>query len=240
MGMSIHGGSYTAAQTMQWQQRRQNFDALSQAITSGNLSGAKDALTKIKSLLPAGADIKADSFLGKLNSAVQAGDVSGAQQILASRQNQNGGQTAGNVGAQASDAAGAADPSSASGQTTAASGHHRHRHHGGGGSPALDLNKAIQTGDAGKAQSSMQAIISELQQLATAGGQSGAASGSLMASAASAAQKLLDNPDFKALEDAVAKGDTAGMKNAWAQLIGGSGSAGNASTQTSTSTQVAA
>ncbi len=231
MGMSIHGGSYTAAQTMQWQQRRQNFDALSQAITSGNLSGANDALTKIKSLLPTGSDIKPDSFLGKLASAIQAGDISGAQQILASRHHQNGGQAAGNNGAPASDAPTAATASAASGQTTAAIGRHRHHHHGGGESPALDLNKAIQNGDAGQAQSSMQTIITELQQIAAAGGQSGVASGSLMASAASAAQKLLDNPDFKALEDAVAKGDASGMKSAWAKLLNGSGASGDAPAQ---------
>ena len=169
MGMSIHGGSYTAAQTMQWQQRRQNFDALSQAITSGNLSGANDALTKIKSLLPPGADIKADSFLGKLSAALQSGDMTAAQQLLASRQNQNRAQTTGPDAAQAPDAPVAA--SAGNGPAAATSG--RHHHHGGGASPVLDLNKAIQTGDTAKAQSSMQTIIGELQQLATAGAQTG-------------------------------------------------------------------
>ena len=114
MGMSIHGGSYTAAETMQWQQRRQNFDALSQAITSGNLSGANDAMTKIKSLLPPGADVKPDSFLGKLATALQSGDMTAAQQLLASRQNQNRAQAPGADAAQAADAATAATASSAS------------------------------------------------------------------------------------------------------------------------------
>ena len=234
MGMSIHGGSYTAAQTMQWQQRRQNFDALSQAISSGNLSGANDALTKIKSLLPPGADIKPDSFLGKLETALKSGDLTAAQQLLASRQQPNRGQGAAADGTQAPDAAAGVTANTQSGSTTAAAERHHHRHHGGGGSPVLDLSKAIQTGDAGKAQSSMQTIISELQQLASAADQTGSGSNSLMASAASAAQKLLGNPDFKSLQDAVAKGDQSSMKDAWTKLITG---ASNTPAQT---TQVAA
>jgi len=226
MGMSIHGGSYTAAETMQWQQRRQNFDALSQAITSGNLSGANDAMTKIKSLLPPGADVKPDSFLGKLAAALQSGDMTAAQQLLASRQNQNRAQAPGADAAQAADAATA---------STSATGRPHHRHHGGGGSPVLDLSKAIQAGDAGKAQSSMQTIISELQQIATASDPSGSGANSLAASASSAAQKLLANTDFKSLQDAVAKGDSSAMRDAWAKLIAG---ATNASAPTTT--QVAA
>ena len=219
MGMSIHGGSYTAAETMQWQQRRQNFDALSQAITSGNLAGANDALTKIKGLLPAGADIKPDSFLGKLSSALQSGDMTAAQQLLASRQNQNHSQAPGADAARAADGTTASSTSDA--MTTAATGRRHHHHHGGGESPVLDLSKAIQSGDAGKAQSSMQTIISELQQLATPSDPTGSGANSLAASASSAAQKLLENTDFKALQDAVARGDASGMKDAWTKLIAG-------------------
>ena len=236
MGMSIHGGSYTAAETMQWQQRRQNFDALSQAITSGNLSGANDAMTKIKSLLPPGADVKPDSFLGKLATALQSGDMTAAQQLLASRQNQNRAQAPGADAAQAADAATAATASSASAATTTGvTGRRHHHHHGGGDSPVLDLSKAIQSGDAGKAQSSMQTIIGELQQLVTAADPTGSGANAQTASASLAAQKLLDNPDFKALQDAVAKGDASSMKEAWAKLIAG---AANASAPTTT--QVAA
>lgn len=235
MGMSIHGGSYTAAQTMQWQQRRQNFDALSQAVTSGNLSGANDAMTKIKSLLPPGADVKPDSFLGKLATALQSGDMTAAQKLLASRQHQNRAQAAAPDTTQAADAATAATASSASDATTAATGRRHHHHHGGGESPVLDLSKAIQSGDAGKAQSSMQTIIGELQQLATAADSTVSGANAQAASASSAAQKLLDNPAFKSLQDAVAKGDAASMKDAWAKLIAG---ASNASAPTTT--QVAA
>ena len=237
MGMRIQGGSYSATEQMQWQQRRQNFDALSQAISSGNLSVAKDAFAKIQSQMSGGGAINPDSFLGKMGAALQSGDMTAAQQLLASRQNQNGAQTTA-----------AADAASASGSTTATTGRHHH-HHGGGGSPALDLNQAIQSGDVGKAQSAMQTIIADLQQLAGMANPAGSGStasgyGSLASSAASAAQKLLQNPDFQALEDAVAKGDSAGMKSAWTKLIGGAGDTSSTATTAANTaavqTQVAA
>ena len=215
MGMRIQGGSYSAAEQMQWQQRRQNFDALSQAISSGNLSSAKDAFAKIASQTSGGGAINPDSFLGKIGAALQSGDMTGAQKLLASRQNQS----------QASAATQSAD---SAGSTTGATG--RHHHHHGGGSPALDLNQAIQSGDTGKAQSAMQTIIADLQQLSSMASPagSGSTSSALGSQAASAAQKLLQNPDFQALEDAVSKGDVAGMKSAWTKLIGGANASSSA------------
>ena len=243
MGMRIQGGSYSAAEQMQWQQRRQNFDALSQAISSGNLSSAKDAFAKIASQTSGGGAINPDSFLGKLGAALQSGDMTAAQQLLATRHKNNGNQPAGTAQAAASaDVATAADAATVT--TTG-----RHHRHNGGGSPALDLSQAIQSGDLGKAQSAMQTIVSDLQQLSSmatpAGSPSGPSGyGSLAASAASAAQKLLQNPDFQALEDAVSKGDSAGMKSAWAKLIGGAGTTGNAAGTTASAataqTQIAA
>ena len=243
MGMRIQGGSYSAAEQMQWQQRRQNFDALSQAISSGNLSSAKDAFAKITSQTSGGGAINPDSFLGKLGAALQSGDMTAAQQLLATRHKNNGSQPAGTAQAAASaDVATAADAATVT--TTG-----RHHRHNGGGSPALDLSQAIQSGDLGKAQSAMQTIVSELQQLSSMATPAGSPSGppgdgSLAASAASAAQTLLPNPDFQALEDAVSKGDSAGMKSAWAKLIGGAGTTGNAAGTTASAataqTQIAA
>jgi len=243
MGMRIQGGSYSAAEQMQWQQRRQNFYALSQAISSGNLSSAKDAFAKITSQTSGGGAINPDSFLGKLGAALQSGDMTAAQQLLATRHKNNGSQPAGTAQAAVS-----ADVATGTDAATAATGRHHH-HHNGGSSPALDLSQAIQSGDLGKAQSAMQTIVSDLQQLSTmaapAGSGSGASGyGSLAASAASAAQKILPNPDFQALEDAVSKGDAAGMKSAWAKLIGGAGTPGSAAAATASAataqTQIAA
>ena len=118
MGMRIQGGSYSAAEQMQWQQRRQNFEALSQAISGGNLSSANDAFAKIKSQMPGGgANLSPDSFLGKIGAALQSGDLSTAQQLLASRQNQQGGQTASSTSS--SDAVTAANAAAQSGGVVA-------------------------------------------------------------------------------------------------------------------------
>ena len=236
MGMRVQGGSYSAAEQMQWQQRRQNFDTLSKAITGGDLSAAKDAFAKVKGQISNGDSVNPDSFLGKIGAALQSGDLTSAQQLLASRQNKQGNQTSAADAQPSADAANAAviaDGAAVASSTSSATGRHHH-HHGGGGSPALDLSQAIQSGDTSKAQSSMQTIIADLQQMASlappAGSASGAASsGSVSSQAASAATKLLQNPDFQALEDAVAKGDAAGMKSAWNNLIGGSSSGASSS-----------
>ena len=243
MGMRIQGGSYSAAEQMQWQQRRQNFEALSQAISGGNLSSANDAFAKIKSQMPGGgANLSPDSFLGKIGAALQSGDLSTAQQLLASRQNQQGGQTASSTSSSdavtAANAAVAADAASAAGSMTA--GHGRHHHGGGGKSPALELSQAIQSGDTSTAQSSMQTIVTDLQQLSSLANPTGSASSgsgynSVASSAASAAQKLLQNPDFQALQDAVANGDASGMQTAWTNLISGSAAQSSAATAAATS-----
>ena len=238
MGMRIHGGGggqAPGAQDAQWQQRRQNFDALAQAISGGNLASANDAFTKIQGQIPAGGNINSGSFLGQIGAALQSGDMASAQKILATRNNRDGHQTD-PVGAPASvDAASAAAATNLASSTGVASvGHgHRHHHHGGGGSPAMDLSQAIQSGDTTKAKSAMQTMLDDLQQVAAMStlATSGTAAGNtnpMVSSAAAAATALLQNPDFKALEDAIANGDATGMKTAWSKLI--SGSATTAST----------
>ena len=244
MGMRIHGGGGSYApgpQDAQWQQRRQNFDALAQAITGGNLSGASEALAKIAGQIPAGGGINPESFLGKIGAALQSGDMTSARQILAARNNRHQEQVA-SVGAlppapvDAVGAAAAADPAASTGVGALGHGHRHHHHGGGGGSPAMDLSQAIQSGDSAKAKSSMQTILDDLQQvaamgqLATTAANAGAANPA-MSSAVAAATTLLQNPDFKALEDAVANGDATSMKSAWSKLISGSATpAGTTST----------
>ena len=173
MGMRIQGGATgyaIAAQDNQWQQRRQNFDALSQAVSGGNLSSATDALTKIQASLPSGQSIDPNSFLGKIDAALQSGDIITAQQLLAARSTGSGDQSASAGSVQQAGAASAANGTTATGATSGASAtsgrHGLHRHHGGGSSsPARDLSQAIQSGDTAKAQSSMLAILTDLQQV---------------------------------------------------------------------------
>ena len=234
MGMRIHGGGggYSAgAQDAQWQQRRQNFDALAQAISGGNLSGAKDAFAKISSQGQVGGAGKANSFLDQIGAALQAGDISSAQQLLAARASRSGPQVANAVAPSAVDAATGA--TSTPGAVYGGYGH-RHHHHGGGSSPAIDLSQAVQAGDATKAKSAMQTILNDLQQVAgmsslTAGSPNGASGNSMVASAANEAGSLLQNPDFQALEAAVANGDATAMKSAWAKLVGAPANATNVS-----------
>ena len=246
MGMRIQGGGggySVGAQDTQWQQRRQNFDALAQAISGGNLSGANDAFAKIQAQLPSGDAAKSNSFLDQIGAALKSGDIASAQQILAARFNNRNGDQASSVdptqqagAVTAANATTAAGATSSVGASSGSHGHHHHHHGGGGGaSPAIDLSQAIQSGDAAKAQSAMQTILIDLQQVADMGslattGATGASGNPVTASAVSAASSLLQNPDFQALEAAVANGDASGMKSAWAKLVGAPDTASAATT----------
>jgi len=251
MGMRIHGGGggYSAgAQDAQWQQRRQNFDALAQAISAGNLSNANDAYAKIMSSMPAGAQANPNGFIAKVGASLQSGDITTAQQILAARFNGDGDQTSAASSTQQATTASAttaAVSTSATGVASGRHGHHHHHHGGGASSPALDLSQAIQSGDSAKAQSSMQTILTDLQQVASLGSMStnaatGSATNSTVAAAVTAANNLLQNPDFQALEDAVAKGDATGMQTAWAKLISGATASSAASAAASTTVATSA
>ena len=246
MGMRIHGGGggyASGAQDAQWQQRRQNFDALAQAIAGGTLSNANDAFAKIQASVPAGGSMNPNGFLSKIGAALQTGDITTAQQVLAARFSGLNEQSAAVGATPQAGAATAVTATSAVGATSTVagtSGHHGHHHHhggGGGASPAMDLSQAILSGDANKAQSSMQTILNDLQQVADMGNlaTSGTTTGNtnpMVSSAVSAATNLLQNPDFKALEDAVANGDATAMKAAWTKLVSGTSTATSSATTT--------
>ena len=258
MGMRIHGGGggyASGAQDAQWQQRRQNFDALAQAISGGNLSSAQAAYAQIQSSLPAGANANPNGFMSKVGAALQSGDISSAQQLLSVRLQGMGDQLANAStgatqaassleGADATAAATATSATSSTSSTAAASSSHGHRHHhhgGGGSSPALDLSQAIQSGDTTKAQSAMQTILADLQQGADMGslastGSTGATASSTVSSAVTAANNLLQNPDFQSLEAAVTAGDATAMQSAWSKLISGATDASSTASTTTTTT----
>ena len=232
MGMRIHGGGgggYSAGpQDAQWKQRRQNFDALAQAISTGNLSNANDAFAKIQAFQPAGGSAKPNSFLDQIGAALKSDDMTTAQQLLAARINRNGDHAPGVDPTQQTAAVIAANGAapSATGASYGSPGHHHHHHGSGGTSPAMDLSQAIQSGDTAKAKSSMQTLLNDLQQVAdmsnlATSGTSSTPANPMVSSAASSATTLLQNADFKALEDAVANGDAASMKTAWSKLISG-------------------
>ena len=233
MGMRINGGGYAntsqSTQNTQWQQRRQNFDALAQAISANNPALANSAYEKITSQLPAGASINPDSFLGKIGSALKSSDLTSAQQILASRHHNDKRGTAtasaandlsvsSTSGVSASNAV--AGVGGTSGTAASAGNRHHHHHADDGSSPALALNSAIQSGDSATAQSAMQTLVAALQQIANLSSMSNPNGSQGNGNAAlSSANSLLQNPDFQALEDAVSKGNSVSMKSAWAKLI---------------------
>jgi outer membrane protein assembly factor BamD (BamD/ComL family) len=83
MGMPI--GSASAASAYQptgaggWQQRQQGFQALSQALQSGNLGAAQQAYASVSSSLPASATSNPNSPLAQIGQALQSGNLSAAQ-----------------------------------------------------------------------------------------------------------------------------------------------------------------
>ena len=206
--MIINGGYAAGAADVQSQRRRLDYEALAQAIAAGDLDAAHVAFANIISQLPSGSRPNPDSILGKIGTALQAGDLVSAKQFL------NWGDK--RKAPQAPTLLNIVKPVPSpvnTGYTRADT------------SPAIAMNQAIQTGDKSKAKSALKNIISDLMDAASASSLSGARgvnAYSRMSSSGSAATDLLQSPHFQALEDAIDKGDPMGMKSAWAMLISGS------------------
>jgi hypothetical protein len=87
MNMSIPStGSSNSSQNVistNWQQRRQSFDALSQALQSGDLGAAQQAFSSLSSTFPPGITNDPNSPLAKLGQALKSGDLSAAQSAFA-------------------------------------------------------------------------------------------------------------------------------------------------------------
>ena len=212
MDLRIHGGGYApGAQDTQWQKRRQDYDALAKALSEGDLPGANEAYATIIGQLPVGGRVSPESFLGKMGVALRSADLALARQLMANGGNRN---------VQVSGVA-AADAASANARVS-----------GDQASPTLALNQAIQAGDPVRARTALQVMIANLQQLTVASGFSGAGLAGARAYAAAtpsvlAANNLLQNPNFRALEEAIMRGDPTGMKAAWAMLMSGSTKSGD-------------
>ncbi len=204
MDLRIQGGGYaTGTHDAQWLKRRQDYEALAKALNDADLSAANEAYAAIIGQLPLGGRVNAESFLGKMGVALRSADLALARQLM----------TQGGLRTAQAPAAGAASTAS--------------RQNGDEGSPTLILNQAIQSGDQARARLALQAMIADLQQLAGSTEFSGPAYGGARAYAASspsvmAANTLLINPDFRALQEAIMRGDPSGMKAAWARLMIGS------------------
>lgn len=83
MGMGMSVGSASTAQAIggaaKWQQQRQNFNDLAQALSAGNLDSAKQAYGALSANAPKGVSNDPNSALSKLGQALQSGDVKAAQ-----------------------------------------------------------------------------------------------------------------------------------------------------------------
>jgi hypothetical protein len=79
MRVSSSGSSQVGAAGM-WQQQRQAFAQLGQALQSGDLSAAKTAYASLTAKSTAAPN--SSGALGKLGEALQSGDVSAAQQAF--------------------------------------------------------------------------------------------------------------------------------------------------------------
>lgn len=203
MDLRIQSGGYaTGAHDAQGVKRRQDFEALAKALNEGDLPGANQAYGAIMGQLPPGGRVNPESFLGRMGVALRSADLALARQLMAQSGPRN---------ALAPMSAGA-EPEEALAPRAI------------GGSPTLALNQAIQSGDQARARLALQAMIEDLQQLSSPGGFGafgGARAYAAATPAAVAANTLLQNPNFRALEEAILRGDPAGMKAAWARLMTG-------------------
>ena len=152
----------TAGANGVWQQRRQDFDALTSAIESGNIQAAQTSLASLQKEspsqpVPSGSQDQFTNSLSQILSAVQAGNLTAAQQALGALQGTSATYGPPSAGASSTSSAGSSVQSAMqaliaavkSGDTTAAqqaltqlqtamkagSGHHYH-HQGGASSSA--------------------------------------------------------------------------------------------------------
>jgi len=207
--MIINGGYSAGAADVQSQRRRLDYEALAQAIAAGDLDAAHVAYANILSQLPSGSRPNPDSVLGKIGSALHAGDLISAKQFL----NWGDKRRTSQAPVALSIVRPAPSPVTNDLRSDASS--------------AIAMSQAIQNGDRSKAKTALKNIISDLMDVATASSLSGpAARGvnaySRMSNSGSAATELLQSPSFQALENAIDRGDPTGMKTAWALLISGS------------------
>jgi len=154
----VNQSAFSAART----QRHQQFDALAQALQSGDANAANAAYA---SLVPSGSTVDPNSPLGKIGAALQAGNLSAAESALPPRfQNAASGSLspqfslADPTQSDSSSDASSASPTSGSTQSASAAaghvGHHHHHHGGGGGGSLLDSLLASNSSSSSSSSSS--------------------------------------------------------------------------------------
>ena len=84
MNMGISSPSSTVSSASMWQQQKSSFSQLSSALTSGNLSAAKQAFTSLSANNSTASN--PNSPMGKLGAALQSGNMSAAQKAFSTMQ----------------------------------------------------------------------------------------------------------------------------------------------------------
>lgn len=82
MGMSISSSTAVQGNSQAWQQRQQNVQALSQALSSNNLDSAKAAYASMTSNGASSAASNPDSPLAQVGQALENGDLASAQKAF--------------------------------------------------------------------------------------------------------------------------------------------------------------
>ena len=73
-----------------WQQRQQGLQALAKAVQSGDLDAAKAAFANLAKNAPVHSNANASSPLAQIGQALQGGDLTGAQKIMATMYSRGG------------------------------------------------------------------------------------------------------------------------------------------------------
>jgi len=86
IGTTSSSSTSSTASTTNWQQKKSDFQSLSQALKSGNLDAAKAAYAQLAKDDP-NAVKNANSPLAQIGSDLQSGNLSGAQQAFSALHN---------------------------------------------------------------------------------------------------------------------------------------------------------
>lgn len=197
-------------------------DVLGRALQAGDLAAAREAFQKVAAHLPPGTLNNPNHPMSKVGKALLADDLEAARMAFA----QGRGSVTGGVQAAGSGAVAATSSSKA---VRARQGYELEQKAGNGF--ALQLSKAVQTGNVRLARTILEQMMGDLQQMASLNSESApdqltgynkqATTNKSLSSAISTADKILNNPDFQSLKRAVDRGDIVNMQAAWTAFIQG-------------------
>jgi hypothetical protein len=225
MALEIGGGStvasYQSSLTGAPKKADPEGDALGRALQAGDLTAAREAFQKLAAHLPPGTLNNPNHPMAKVGKALLSDDLEAARAAFAQGRGT------------------AVDKTLASGPRTvgvtgtksgkARLGYELEQKAGNGF--ALQLSKAVQGGNVRLARTILDQMMADLQQMASLNSEGGpdhstgyvkpVAASKALTSAITSADKILSNPDFQSLKQAVDRGDIVNMQAAWTAFIQG-------------------